>query len=94
MVIQRGVNDMSMIAVVARNNLGEPWGVVTSYNAFFLGEEAALSAARKAAASWSANMVGHDVRLARIVPKVAEGTGSHLGAYCDSAINSGEMVLI
>lgn len=78
-----------MYAVVAKK--GEnPWGLLTSYNAFFLGEETARHLTKKTAAGWSAVLYDHDVRACRIVPTKHSDPKMNAGQFCDYAINSGK----
>jgi hypothetical protein len=84
----------TVFAAVARKE-GGPWGVLSSFNAFDLGQDTARAAAKKAAAYWGPNLFDHEVRAAVVIPK-RHPTDSKLntGQYCDHAMNGGEFEFI
>ncbi len=87
----------NLYGVVARAKDSHPWGVVTTFNTFFMGADAAKAGAMKAASGWSANLPDHQVRVAKIfhVRKRDDDPASfNAGQYCDDAMNSGVIELL
>ncbi len=68
-----------IIGVVARRNDKHPWGLLTTFNPFFLTVEGAVSRAKSTASAWSGVLVDDEVRVSEIV-----GSGSTNGTFLNT----------